>query len=81
MRGGYTEQTEAGVGGDTKSFPAAPSDGVVLTDPSHDRTEKGHPERGYSGGGKFGILTPTPLGYAGRFFHEKVGQATGSISE
>lgn len=49
---GYTEQTEAEL---VATLLSRRPDGVVLTDPSHDRTEKGHPERGYSGGGNLGL--------------------------
>lgn len=49
---GYTEQTEAEL---VATLLSRRPDGVVLTGIHHDRTEKGHPERGYSGGGNLGL--------------------------
>lgn len=50
---GYTEQTEAELVATLLS--RRPDWRGAYRDPSHDRTEKGHPERGYSGGGNLGL--------------------------
>ncbi len=50
---GYTEQTEAEL---VATLLSRRPDGVVLTGIHHTiELKKGHPERGYSGGGNLGL--------------------------
>ncbi len=72
---GYTEQTEA----ELVTSPRRP-DGVVLPrEPSHDRTEKGHPNAAIPVV-EIWDLTPTPLDMLVGFSHEKSGRRRGVSS-